>query len=92
MGNGMRDRARRTRQKIDQRFAEIENQLLADTTLDWEKLRPQLNSSVEYDRLIAIVEECTKKNESIGQLANRLRSLGTEGAKLLERVKGLLLA
>ena len=87
MTNGMRNRAKKTRKKIDRRLAEVEQQLLADTTLDWEEIRPHVSDQAEYDRLIEIVDAATERNESIGQLIDRLKALGVEGAKLLGKVK-----
>lgn len=92
MANGQRGRARRTRERIDARFAEIENNLLADTTLDWQSIRPELTDQAEYDRLMVIVNEATQRNESIGQLVDRLKALGSGSAELLAKVKKFVAA
>ncbi len=87
MTNGMRRRASRTAAAVDARLAEIENNLLAETTFDWDSLRPQLSDQAEYDRLMAEVNEATQRNESIGQLVERVKALGAGGADLLAKVK-----
>lgn len=92
MSNGMRGRAKRTAKKIDERFVEIENKLLAATTLNWEKIRPELTNQHEYDRLMTIVQESTSRNESVGQFIARLRALGAGAEALLEKVKKFLAA
>ncbi len=89
---GMRNRARRSRERIDAQLAEIESDLLADTTLDWEAIRPRLADQAEYDRLMAVVNESTQRNESIGQLVSRLKTLGAGGADLLAKVKTFMVA
>ncbi len=48
--------------------------------------------SMQYDRLMAIVGQATKRNESIGHLLNRLKALGTQGAELLGKVKKFVVA
>jgi hypothetical protein len=92
MSNGMRDRAKKTAKKVDERLAEIESNLLANTTLNWEAIRPKLANQAEYDRLMTIVQECTSRNESVGELVARLKALGAGGEALLEKVKRLLVA
>ena len=84
---GMRDLAEAARERVDAQLAEIENNLLADTTLDWQSIRPELTDQAEYDRLMAIVNESTQRNESIGQLVDRVKALGAGGADLLAKVK-----
>ena len=92
MTNGMRGRARQTSKKIDERLAEVENDLLANTTLDWQSIRPQLSDQAEYDRLMTVVNEATQRNESIGQLVDRLKALGAGGAELLTKAKKFITA
>lgn len=92
MTNGMRNRAKKTGKKIDDRLAAIENKLLKDTIFDWEAIRPELTDKAEYDRLKKIVNESTQRNETIGQFIDRLKTLGASGAKLLEKAKKLLVA
>ncbi len=92
MTNGMRNRARRTRERVDARLADIENDLLAATTLDWDSIRPDLADQAEYDRLMEIVEKSTQRNENIGQFVSRLKELGEGGVALLEKVKTFIIA
>lgn len=51
------------------------------TTVQLESLRPMIGDQERYDKLIAAVAEATAKNESIGQLKDRL---GKEGGGLLK--------
>lgn len=92
MTNGMRNRARRTRERVDARLADIENDLIAATTLDWDSIRPDLADQAEYDRLMEIVEKSTQRNENIGQFVSRLKELGEGGVALLEKVKTFIIA
>ena len=92
MTNGMRNRARRTRERVDARLADIENDLIAATTLDWDSIRPDLVDQAEYDRLMEIVEKSTQRNENIGQFVSRLKELGEGGVALLEKVKTFIIA
>ena len=90
MTNGMRNLAARTAKKVDEHFAEREKQLLADTTFNWEEIRPELSDSAEYDRLMEEVAAATKRNESIGQLVARLKTLGESGIALANKVKSFV--
>ena len=89
---GMRNRARKTRARIDAQLADIESNLLTNTALDWESIRPELADAAEYERLMAVVNESTQRNESIGQLVSRLKAFGAGSAKLLEKVKAFIVA
>jgi len=60
---------------------------VADTTFNWESIKPELEDDAEYDRLMAVVKESTKKNESLGQLVTRLKDLAEGGVALAEKVK-----
>ena len=87
---GMGDRADRSVQKTNEALAERERKLLSETVVDWESMKPKLGSAEDYDRLMAAVAEATAKNESIGQLYERLESLGSEGFALAKKVRGLI--
>ena len=92
MTNGMRKRAKLTAKQIDEKLAEVEDDLLEDTTFDWKSIKPELADKDEYDRLMQIVDESTQHNESIGQLVNRLQALGEGGQSLLKKVKTFLVS
>lgn len=87
----MRKLSKESRRKVDQRLAEIEAKVLADTTFDWESIRPELTDQAEYDRLMEIVNESTQRNESIGQFMDRLKALGSSGESLLKKVQSFML-
>ncbi len=87
MSNGMDDLAEDAAREVDKIFAKREAQLIADTTFNWESIKPELEDDAEYDRLMAVVKESTKKNESLGQLVTRLKGLAEGGVALAEKVK-----
>ena len=92
MGNGMMNLARKTKEQIDQEFAQRESELIANTTFNWEKIRPELSSDDEYNKLIAEVQAATSANESLGQLITRLQALGQGGVALVSKVKEFVVA
>ncbi len=90
MSNGMDDLAEDAAREVDKIFAKREAQLIADTTFNWESIKPELEDDAEYDRLMAVVKESTKKNESLGQLVIRLKDLAEGGVALAEKVKNFV--
>jgi hypothetical protein len=72
--------------QTDNELAENEANLLLQTSVDWEALRPQVNDPEIYDQLIAAVNEATQRNESVAQLNTRLQQLGKEGFNLAQKV------
>ena len=90
MSNGMDDLAEDAAREVDNLFAAREAELMAETTFDWESIKPDLTDDAEYDRLMAIVGEATENNESLGQLVTRLRNLGASGIALAEKVKNFI--
>jgi len=72
--------AHETAEEVDQILADEEADLLLRTSINWDELRPQVNDKESYEKLIAAVEEATRKNESIAQLKKRIFDLG-EGVK-----------
>ncbi len=90
MSNGMDDLAEDAAREVDKIFAKREAQLIADTTFNWESIKPELEDDAEYDRLMAVVKESTKKNESLGQLVTRLKDLAEGGVALAEKVKNFV--
>ncbi len=76
--------------ETDRELADEEVGILLRTSIDWEGLRPQVTNAAVYDQLIAVVQESTRKNESIAQLRGRLQQLGQEGLKLVKKVIGLI--
>ena len=87
---GMRDRARESAKKTNQRLAQREKELLLETSIDWQAMRPEIGSDDDYQQLIAAVEEATQHNEMVGSVLERLEKLGSEGLKLAQKVRGLI--
>lgn len=87
---GMMDRAKAAKQRTDQKLAEREKELLADTDVDWEAIAPRLSDPKEQEMLKKAVQEATDNNETVGAVLERLKKLGTEGTALAERVRKLL--
>jgi hypothetical protein len=87
MSNGMDDLAADAASEVDALFAAREAKLIAETTLNWERIKPELTDEAEYDRLMEAVGEATTRNESLGQLVERLKNIGAGGLALAEKVK-----
>ena len=85
----MKDLGDETVNETDAELADEEAALLLRTDVDWERLRPKISDQPTYDRLIAAVQEATRRNESMAQLRNRLKDLGTAGMSLAKKVAGL---
>ena len=87
MSNGMDDIADEVAKDVDNLFAAREAELIADTTFDWDRIRPKQINDAEFDRLMGVVQEATGNNESLGQLVTRLKDLGAGGIALAKNVK-----
>jgi hypothetical protein len=74
---GMLDKAREARKKYDESMRIIEEQVIKATTVDMERLRPQIADKEAFDQLIAVVNEATQKNYSIAKLQEKISVLGT---------------
>lgn len=72
--------------QTDEELAEREAEVLLQTTIDWEELRPQIDGGEVYDQLIAEVQDATRKNEDLAQLKERIQTLGTEGIQMARKV------
>lgn len=77
-------------QQTNNELSKVEANLLLQTAVDWEALRPQVNDAELYEKLIAAVTEATQRNESVSQFNSRLQQLGTEGFSLAQKVVKLL--
>ena len=80
-----------TFERTNVELSDDEAHLLLTTNIDWEKLRPEVADQEVYDKLIAVVEESTQKNESIALLKIRLKAIGKEGFSLAKKVADLIL-
>lgn len=88
----LREKSRLSRQRADELLAE-ELQALKDATAsDLESLRPQITDEETYDRLIAAVEEASRRNESLAQLKTRLEALGSTAVNVGKKAAKLLIA
>ena len=86
----MAAKGKRTFDRTDAELADQELQLLMDTDIDWDSLRPEVSDQEAYDELIAAVKEATAQNENIAQLKERLTSLGEGGVALIKKVVRLI--
>lgn len=82
----LRRLSRKTRQRTDAELRDQELQLLQQTGIDWEALRPVVTGQDTYDRLAAAVAESTARNEDLAQLKARLQALGEGVWELARRV------
>ena len=54
-----------------------------------QNLRWALQDEATYEQLTSIVREAAERNESIGEVVDRLRVIGEVGSRLAEKVAGL---
>lgn len=76
--------------KTNQELAEQELEMLINTSINWEKLRPNVTDKEAYDRLTNAVNEATQNNESQAQLQKRLTDLGAGVQNMALQVTKLL--
>jgi len=76
--------------KADEILATDLEALKNATKTDIEGLRPKVEDQETYDRLIAVVEESTRNNESLAQLKGRIEKLGATALSLAKSVVRLL--
>ncbi len=86
----MAGRGDRAAARTNAELAEQELQVLLQTTIDWEEIRPEITDQETYDALIAAVQAATAQNENIAQLKDRLAALGSGGAALVKKVISLV--
>lgn len=65
---GMRNRAKETASKVDQKLATRELQLLVKTTINKAELSPNITSHDSYNDLIHIINEATQDNHNVALL------------------------
>jgi hypothetical protein len=71
----------------------LENELQAlqeATRTNLEALRPKVSDPEAYKKLMDIVDQSSRANESIGQLKARIEQAGSQAIKLAKKVYGLL--
>ena len=74
----------------NEQLQDRELKVLTQTNIDWQALRPKVNDPETYDKLVAIVNEATDKNESLAQLKSRMEKLGKEGVKVAKEIIAIL--
>ncbi|TGG95077.1 hypothetical protein E4656_01210 [Natronospirillum operosum] len=80
----MRKLGRKARERTDVQLAEREQAVLQATEFDWEAIRPELSDPDEQQLLMEAVEAATARNESVGQVVERLEHLGEKGIRVAE--------
>jgi replicative DNA helicase len=73
---GMLDRAREARKKYDESIYIIEEKVIKTTTVNLERLRPQITDKEAFNQLIAVINEATQKNYNIAELQEKIFVLG----------------
>jgi hypothetical protein len=82
----MRRRSKRSVDRVNLQLQDAELELLKGSSIDWDVLRPQVEDSETYDKLIVEVQAATAANESLAALKSRLEQLGTQGAAVIQKV------
>lgn len=77
---GMRDRIKKTADKVDKELEVKELELLTKSKLDMNLLTPDITSDENYESLIAIIDRASANNESTAKLESQIKELG-KGAK-----------
>ena len=83
---GMGELADQTEMKVNQMLSDRELQILKNTGVNWNKLRPQISDEESFNKLIDAVQVATQKNESIAELKNRIFNLGESVIKVAKEV------
>jgi len=86
MSGGMGDLSDEAARETDEVLRDQEVKLLAETKIDWKRLRPEIADQQTYDALAAAVQAATSGNETLAQLKVRVQSLGKEGAAVARKV------
>ena len=87
----LRSKADKAMNETNEELSEDLESLLFATTPDLEELKPIITDGNKYNRLIAAVEESTRRNENAAQLKDRLIKIGLtaiEIGKVIGKLKG----
>ena len=87
---GMDRLAEEAARKTDEALEQREAALLCRTAVDLAALRPQVSDKDSFDKLIAVVNDSTAKNESIAALKQRVSDLGQAVVSTAKKVAGLV--
>ncbi len=83
---GMGELADQTAMKVNQMLADRELQLLKNTGVNMNKLRPQISDEASFNKLMEAVQAATQRNESIAELKSRIFTLGEGVIKVAKEV------
>lgn len=72
--------------ETDNELSDQELTLLANTSLNWEQLKPDNVDEDTYSGLIQAVSDATARNESILQLKSRIMALGSGAIELAKTI------
>lgn len=86
----MATKGNKTFDKTDIELADEEMEVLLNTAINWDDLRPKISDQELYDKLIEAVEHATANNKNLAQLKSRLQSLGKEGWSLAKKIIDLV--
>ena len=82
----MRDRAKKTVQRVNEQLAGRELEMLMRTELDVDKLGPGITNHALYQELSAVIADATRNNMSAAQLETRVRAMGDEAWELTNKI------
>ena len=85
----MRGRSQKSVKRVNAKLQDAELAVLMSSTMNWETLRPQVEDSETYDKLIVEVQVAKAANENLAALQSRLEKLGTQGAAVIQKVIAL---
>ena len=95
--NDRNERKKSLREKAKESMREAEEilegelkALMDATTVELEKLRPNIGDEEIYNKLLNAVNEATTKNENLAQLQDRLKTLGTDIIRTAKKAASLL--
>ena len=86
----LRIKSLRSRQRADELLEDELQALQNATRTDLENLRPNITDEETYNKLIAAVEEATRRNEDLAQLKARLEKLGSTAISVVRKAARLL--
>lgn len=87
---GMGGLGKEATDKTNAELQDEEAQLLLDTHVNLEDLRPKVSDQEAYDALIAAVDEATRHNKDLGLLKSRVKEIGEAGIKVFNKIKPFL--
>ena len=85
----LREKAKESMRDAESILEEEIKALLLATTVELEKLRPNIGDEETYNQLINAVNEATAKNENLAQLKDRLMVLGTNVIRTAKKAASL---